>query len=106
MKAHASELQRYETLLNHARRALVQVAALERQGLKFDRLTREALIRSLEEGLAQLDARATPGTQADRLARRRHALAQLSAQAQETFSSLGVTEPPLGVDRTHPQGQG
>jgi hypothetical protein len=106
MKAHASELQRYETLLNHARRALVQVTALERQGLKFDRLTHEALIRSLEEGLAQLDARATPGTQTDRLARRRHALARLSAQAQETFSSLGVTDTPLGIDRTHPQGQG
>ncbi len=106
MKAHASDLQRYETLLNHARRALVQVAALERHGIEFDRLTREALIQSLEEGLAQLDAQATPDTQADRFARRRHALAQLSAQAQETLASLGVTDTPLGVDRTHPQGQG
>jgi hypothetical protein len=106
MKAHASELQRYETLLNHARRALVQVSALERRGPDVDGHTRAALIQTLEEGLARLDAQATHEPQANRLARRHRALAQLSAEAQDTFADLGVTDEPSGVEHTRAQDQG
>ena len=106
MKAHASDLQRYETLLNHARRALVQVTALERRAPDLDVFTREALIQSLEEGLAQMEAQVNSKAQADLLARRRHALAQLSAEAQETFAHLGVTDDVTPAEPTRTQDQG
>lgn len=89
MKDFPTDLHRYETLLSHARRAAVSAAALERRGLHLDTQTRDALIRALESGLNELKAVGTRSV-TDRLAKQRHDLESLRAEAQNAFASIGI----------------
>jgi hypothetical protein len=96
MKEFSTDLHRYETLLGQARRAAVSAAALERQAPQLDGHTRDALIHTLESGLNELKAAGARPVK-DRLAKQRHDLESLRAEAQNTFASLGIdaeTDPP------------
>jgi hypothetical protein len=89
MKEFSTDLHRYETLLGQARRAAVSAAALERQAPHLDGHTRDLLIHTLESGLNELKAAGARPVK-DRLAKQRHDLESLRAEARDTFESLGM----------------